>query len=268
MRKFTCLMTWTAKTREHLASRMIKDLDLLIAPVSHIHEFLFPVRRKAYPPGGAPIVREASIASSNPNVALEISHLVEHLNAVALPVAYIHETVVTNIYTVNHLHERAAHPCVGFSLRPLVAPLAQEFSIAIKHRYAAVTIAIGDINVSIRGIDGDARGHEELRMTRIQSSTLEGRVGGIDNTSFPDLQLKFSVVAVLLYDPVTIAGRPQIVLVVNEAAVGRIRNDLPITETIDHGAIGIELDERWGLLRDLRLLVGHIIPVNDEHVIP
>ena len=68
------------------------------------------------------------------------------------------------------------------------------------------------------------------------------------------MQLKFSVVAVLLYDPVTISGRPQIVLVVNEAAVGRIRNDLPITETIDHGAIGIELDERWGLLRDLRRL--------------
>jgi hypothetical protein len=126
MRKFARLVAWTAKTREHLTSGVIEDLDLLITSISHIHEFLLPVRRKAYPPGRAPTIRQGSSPPLDPNILLEVSHFVEHLNAVTLPVTDVHETIIANCYTMNNLHERPSHSRVGFSLRPPVAPLAQK----------------------------------------------------------------------------------------------------------------------------------------------
>jgi hypothetical protein len=53
----------------------------------------------------------------------------------------------------------------------------------------------------------------------------------------------------------------------NGAAVGDIRNDSPVAEAIHHIAVGIEFDVRWRLLRNLRFLVCHVIPINDENVI-
>src|ERR1700730_526506 len=91
MRKFTRLVARTAKTREHLSGGMIEDLDLLITSISDIHELLLPIRRKADPPGRAPIVRQGPSSPLNPNILVEVSHLVEHLNAVTLPVTDIHE---------------------------------------------------------------------------------------------------------------------------------------------------------------------------------
>jgi hypothetical protein len=74
-------------------------------------------------------------------------------------------------------------------------------------------------------------------------------------------------VTVFLDDSIAIASRPKIVLIVNDAAVGCIRNDVPVAEAIHNIAVGIEFDVRWRLLCNFRLLACHVIPINDENVI-
>jgi hypothetical protein len=74
-------------------------------------------------------------------------------------------------------------------------------------------------------------------------------------------------VTVFLDDSIAIAGRPKIVLIVNGAAVGNIRNDFPIAKAIHYIAVGIEFNVRWRLLRNLPFLVCHVIAINDEDVI-
>src|ERR1700690_3986115 len=73
--------------------------------------------------------------------------------------------------------------------------------------------------------------------------------------------------AVFLDDSVAIARRPEIVLIVNGAAVRDIRNDFPIAKAVHHIAVGIEFDIRRRLLRNFRFLVCHVIAINDENVI-
>jgi hypothetical protein len=74
-------------------------------------------------------------------------------------------------------------------------------------------------------------------------------------------------VAVFLDDSIAIACRPKIVLIVNGAAVGDIRNDFPIAKAIHYIAVGIEFNVRWRLLRNFPFLVCHVIAINDEDVI-
>ena len=59
-------------------------------------------------------------------------------------------------------------------------PLAQELAIAIHHGDTLVAVpalAVGDVDIAILRIDGDARRHEELRGVRIQRRALDGAVG-------------------------------------------------------------------------------------------
>jgi hypothetical protein len=71
------------------------------------------------------------------------------------------------------------------------------------------------------------------------------------------------LVTVLLDDSIATAGHPKIVLIVNGAAVGDIRDDFPVAETVHHIAVGIEFDVRRSLLRNFRFLVCDVIPIND-----
>ena len=47
---------------------------------------------------------------------------------------------------------------------------------------------------------------------------------------------------VFLDDSIAIASRPEIVLIVDGAAVGDIGNDFPVAEAIHYIAVGIEFD--------------------------
>src|SRR5271169_855077 len=88
MGKFTDLVTRTPEARKNFSAGMVENLDLLVAPVVHVHVPLLPVGRKADPPLGAPSVGEA-VSSLDPDVSLEVSHLIEDLDPVALPVTDI-----------------------------------------------------------------------------------------------------------------------------------------------------------------------------------
>src|ERR1700737_5433009 len=93
----------------------------------------------------------------NPNALLEVSHLVEHLKAVPLAIAHIHQTAVIHHHAMDHSHECAAITSCGFVLCSLTSPLPQKFSALIKHDDAMITVAIGDVNVTVGRVDRDIR---------------------------------------------------------------------------------------------------------------
>src|SRR5271167_319661 len=99
----------------------------------------------------------------------------------------------------------------------------------------------GYIDISICRIDGDIGRHIELRLARVHGASFESTVRGIDNASFSDLQHQPSLMTVFLNDAVAVAGGPEIVFVVDGAAVGRVRSCLPVAKAVHDLAVGIEL---------------------------
>src|SRR6202162_1002392 len=245
---------------------MVENLDLLVAAVVHAHIFLLPVWREADPPRGAPIIWKA-VFSLDPNVVLEVSHLIEDLDPVALPVTNIDQAVVADDHTMHHINERPPRARIRLLFCPLVAPLTKKFPGSVENSYAAIAVTIRHVNIAIGRVYRYVGWHVKLRLTRIQRPALESAVGSIDNASLADLHEQFSVVTVFLNDSIAIAGCPKIALVVDDAAVGDIRNLFPVAEAIHYVAVGIEFDVRRGLLRNFRFLVRHILPIDDENVI-
>src|SRR5271169_1188279 len=88
MSKFTHLVTGTPEARKNFSADMVENLDLLVASIGHVYVFLRPVGRKADPPRGPPIIGKA-VSSLDPDVIFEVSHLIEDLDPVALPVTDI-----------------------------------------------------------------------------------------------------------------------------------------------------------------------------------
>src|SRR5271156_168829 len=245
---------------------MVENLDLLVAAVVYVHIFLLRGWREANPPRSPPIIWKAFL-SLDPNIVFEVSHLIENLDPVALPVTDIDQAVVADGNTMHNLHEGATRTRIGLFFCPLMPPLTQEFSGSVENSYAAITVTVRDVDIAVCGIYRYVGWHVELRVTRIQRTALESAVRSIDNSSFADLHKQFPVVTVFLNDSIAIAGGPKIVLVVDDAAVGDVRNSVPVAEAIHHITVGIEFDVRWGLPRNFRFLVRHIVPIDDENVI-
>jgi hypothetical protein len=186
MGKRTDLVTRTPEARENFSAGMVENLDLFVAAVVYVHVFLFPVGRKADPPCSAPIIWKAAV-SLDPNVVLEISHLIEDLDPVALPVTDIDQAVIADDHTMHNLHERATHTRFGLFFCPLVPPLTKEFPGSIENSYAIIAVTVSHVDVAIAGIYRYVGRHVELRVTRIQCPALESAVGSIDNASLADL---------------------------------------------------------------------------------
>jgi len=165
---------------------MVENFDLLIASIIHVHKFLLPVGRKADPPSSTPIVRKA-VSSLDPNVVLEVSHLIEDLDPVALPVTDVDQTVVADDHTMHDPHERTTDSRVGFLFCPLVPPLKKELPVPIEDDYPAIAVTVSYVDVAVDGIYRYIGRHVELRVTRIQRATRESAIGSIDDASFPDL---------------------------------------------------------------------------------
>ena len=90
MREITQLVPRTAEARNYFSAGVINNMNDLVAAVHDVHEFLLPIPRKAYPPGSAARVRQFRSPGSNPDVFLKVTHLVKHLDPIALPVTHVH----------------------------------------------------------------------------------------------------------------------------------------------------------------------------------
>src|ERR1035438_1777407 len=165
---------------------MVENLDLLIASVVHVYVFLLPVGRKANPPNSAPIVRE-TVSSLDPDVIFEISHLIEDLDPVGLPVTDIDQAIVADDHTMHNLHESSTHTRVGLFFCSLMPPLTKEISGSIENSYPAIAVTVSHVDVAVGGIHRDIGWHVELRMARIQCPALESAIRRIDNASLADL---------------------------------------------------------------------------------
>jgi hypothetical protein len=49
--------------------------------------------------------------------------------------------------------------------------------------------------------------------------------------------------------------------------MGRVWDCLPVAEAVHNIADAIEFNERRSLMRDFSLLVRHVVPINDKHMI-
>src|SRR5215813_2586354 len=146
---------------------VIKNMNDLVAAVHNVHEFLLRIPRKTHPPGGAARVRQFRSPGPNPDILLEGTHLVEHLDPIALAVTDVHQAGVADHYTMHDPSKRAAPSSLGFFLCGLPSPLAKEAAFAIKHHDSAVSVAIGDIDVTIIRVHHDTGRVEELGGIRI-----------------------------------------------------------------------------------------------------
>src|SRR5215813_1353912 len=134
----------------------------LVAAVHDVHELLLPIPRKTHPPGGAARVRQFRSPGPNPDILLKVTHLVEHLDPIALAVTDVHQAGVADRYTMHDPSKRTARPSLGFRLGGLASPLSKKAAFAIKHRDPAVPITIGDVDVTIISVYNDSGRVEEL----------------------------------------------------------------------------------------------------------
>src|SRR5439155_16043699 len=121
--KITELVAGTAERGQDLSGSMVERMNLLVAPVHHIHEFLFLVRGETNPPCGAAWVRQSLGSRAEPDVSLDPSHLVERLDAITLPVAHIYESGVAHGDAMDDLREHSVIATFGLLLCRLTSPL-------------------------------------------------------------------------------------------------------------------------------------------------
>src|SRR6185295_19788791 len=133
------LMAGAAELGQFVAL-MIHDVYKFVASVGHDHVLLLRITREAHPPRGTPGVRRFFLVTLDPDILLERSHLVEHLDAVALAVANVDQALVVHHYAMHHAHELATLSGGGFFLAGLFAKLSQEFSVFVENRDAVITV--------------------------------------------------------------------------------------------------------------------------------
>ena len=73
--------------------------------------------------------------------------------------------------------------------------------------------------------------------------------------------------AILLNDSVAVTRGPEVVLMVDKAAVGDVRHHFPVAEAAHQISGRIEFQERRRLFRYFSLLVGDITAVHDEDMV-
>ena len=92
----------------------------------------------------------------------------------------------------------------------------------------------------------------------------------VAHSARPDLQQQmFAVVRILLHDAVAVARDPDVVLVVDEAAVNAVGQDVPVAPRVHHVAGGVEFDH--GCRGDRIESFGRVDQVSarhNEHVVP
>src|SRR5882762_2565888 len=146
------------------------------------------------------------------------------------------------------------------------AHLAQVAAAPVEDHHAVVAVAVRDVHAaafSRYGVRVWIHGNVRRTMQERAAEALGRRVPGANAVSRvteelrPDLQQQVAVVAVLLDHTISIAADPDIVFVIDETAMGAVRqnrvlasvrlsgrNQRRITPGAHHIAFGVELDHR------------------------
>jgi hypothetical protein len=77
------------------------------------------------------------------------------LDSIALPVANVHEFVVSKSYAMHYPHKRATNTRIRLLFCALMPPLPEEFSFPVEDSDTTVAISVGHVDIPIFRIDGD-----------------------------------------------------------------------------------------------------------------
>src|SRR6202022_1588633 len=135
-------------------------MNHVIGAIGDIHELLGGVWRKTHPAGCADrIFRVCAVGSLtlDPNVPLEIAHLVENLNAISQAVTYVDQPVVPDHHAVHGAQEYTTNPRVSLCLRCLTTPLTEIVPFSIKDHDAFVPVTVGNVHVAVARVGRDLR---------------------------------------------------------------------------------------------------------------
>jgi hypothetical protein len=161
----------------------------------------------------------------------------------------------------------AADAGFHFLRRRLPAPLPQEFAVSIEHHHAPVAVAIGKVNVTVFRIAGDARRLVEPVVARVQVLAPLCAVDGIEHALLADLHQEFSVVGVFLHHAVAVGRDPDVVVLIDRAAMWRRGQHVPIAPRTDHLAFQVEDHHRRRPQAGFLFLLRDVAAIDDEHVV-
>src|SRR5215831_1462445 len=116
-------MSRPAERGQDLPGRMIQRVNLLVPPVHDVHELLFLIAGEVDPPCRAAGIRQSWGSGPDPDVLLKLPHLIEYLDAIALPVADVYQSGVADRDAMDNLREHGRITALGFLFCSLAAPL-------------------------------------------------------------------------------------------------------------------------------------------------
>src|SRR5579864_4355056 len=267
MNEIAELVPGTAEAPENLTARVIENMNGFVAAIHDKHISLLRIAGKSHPPRSAARIRKIGRAGSDPNVALKLSHFVEHLDSIALPVAYINQPVISDRDAVNDSRKHAFRPSSRLFGCGLAAPLAQEFSGLIEYRDAPIAIPVRDVDIPVARVDGNSGGIEEMLRAGVLQFALAGSIRGVENSTRPNLVQQLAVVSVFLNNTVVVATHPNIVVLIESATMDGIWNGVGIAPGRDDVAALVEHDDRRRLLGCLGFLGRDVATIDDHDVI-
>ena len=168
---------------------------------------------------------------------------------------------------VHDLRKRRRRARLRFFLRRLVPPLPHEFSVAVEHRHATISVAVGHVDFAVGRIDHNPGGIEELSATHVLILRLARAVFAVEYAALSNLHQQLAVVAPLLDDAVAVAGQPDVALSIDETPMNNPGHRVRVAPGIDEIAREVEDQDGRRLLRGLGLLFRNVAPVGDDEVV-
>src|SRR5713101_5286706 len=252
--ELACVMPGSAESREDRPGGTVEGPKNLVSTIDVEHEGLLSILRERdvprrssgiLPPPRHDVDDSQRLAHAIGRLPCTVGWVfLEHLDAIAAAIAGVNQPCVAEHYAVGMsavIRLELARPKAG------VPPLPQEHAVPVEYHHAVVAVAICDIDVAVGGIHRHVRRLFKPGPTRVRAWIAAGPVGRVAETSGPDLeQHRPAVVRVLLHDSISIAGDPDVVLVVDETAMQTIRHDVSVAKGVHHVSFAVELDDRRG----------------------
>ena len=279
---------------EDRTHRAVHDVQDLVPSVDLEHERLpivvgereVPRRARGAEPRCAADSQRHAGTRNDRNDPLQHTGLGEDLDAVVGAIAHIHQVVVAygdamrmaavargkQAGRIGHVVHRPRH----------AAPLPQPGAGCAEHHDAVVAVSVRDVDatafsrhrIPVR-IDVHVGRLIEQRLALVGewvgprvAARISRRV--VAHTARPDLQQQpAAIMRILLHDAIAVAGDPDVVLVVDEAAVNAVGQHIPVAPGVHHASVGVEFDN--GCRRNRIESFGRVDEVSarhNEHMIP
>src|SRR5262249_15761357 len=143
--------------------------------------------------------------------------LVEDLDAVVATVADIEQSLAIELRA---MRMAAADDCEEAAIGSGVPPLAKEFAGCVEDDDPMVGVAVGDIKIAISRIDGNVGGLVQKERAFVSSRLAAFVVRIVADALAADLEQELlAVVRPFLHDSISVPTNPDVIVLVDEAAV-------------------------------------------------